>query len=81
MSVVSFPMRLCQPVAERIDALRLFFYGFSFIKPRMGLLVQQFDENIKSKYGCWPETDPDSQNNTQHAAAEPGCLVSIKGCP
>jgi hypothetical protein len=47
----------------------------------MILLVQQFDENIKSKYGCWPETDPDSQNNTQHAAAEPGCLVSIKGCP
>jgi hypothetical protein len=45
----------------------------------MILLVQQFDENIKFKYCCWPETDPDSQNNTIQAAAEPGCLVSIKG--
>jgi hypothetical protein len=47
----------------------------------MILLVQQFDENIKFKYCRWPETDPDFQNNTQPLAAEPGCLVSIKGRP
>ena len=35
----------------------------------LNLLVQQFDENIKFKYCCWPETDPDFQNNTKPAAA------------
>ena len=64
--MVSFKFDYDQPVIERIHALQLFFYGFSFIKSMVILLVQQFDENIKFKYDCWPETDPDSPKNTIH---------------
>jgi len=61
MSVVLLSNSIMVNPLSSQDALQLFFYGFSFIKPLMILLVQQFDENIKFKYGYWSETDPDSQ--------------------